>query len=178
LFFLGFPLWKVFFFGENMKVSKDKVVSMHYTLKNDAGEVIDSSEGKETLDFLQGHGNIIPGLESALDGAGKGDKIEVSVEPEEGYGLRMQDAIQEIPRSALQGIDEVTVGMQLQSQDQDGNAFVVTVTKQDDEKITVDANHPLAGETLHFSVSIEDIREAEAEELSHGHVHSAGGHSH
>ena len=98
-----------------MKVSKDKVVSMHYTLKNDAGEVIDSSDGKETLDFLQGHGNIIPGLESALEGASKGDKIDVSVEPEEGYGLRMQDAIQEIPRTALQGIEEVTIGMQLQS---------------------------------------------------------------
>ena len=121
---------------------------MHYTLKNDAGEVIDSSDGKETLDFLQGHGNIIPGLESALEGASKGDKMEVSVEPEEGYGLRMQDAIQEIPRTALQGIDEVTIGMQLQSQDQDGNPFVVTVTKQDDEKITVDANHPLAGKKL------------------------------
>ena len=161
-----------------MKVSKDKAVSMHYTLKNDAGEVIDSSEGKEPLDFLQGHGNIIPGLESALEGANKGDKIEISVEPEQGYGLKMQDAIQEIPRSALQGIDEVTIGMQLQSQDQDGNAFVVTVIEQDKEKITVDANHPLAGETLHFSVSIEDVRDAEAEELSHGHVHSAGGHSH
>ncbi|MDC0075138.1 peptidylprolyl isomerase [Candidatus Thioglobus sp.] len=161
-----------------MKVSKDKAVSMHYTLKNDGGEVIDSSEGKEPLDFLQGHGNIIPGLESALEGANKGDKIEVSVEPEQGYGLKMQDAIQEIPRSALQGIDEVIIGMQLQSQDQDGNAFVVTVIEQDKEKITVDANHPLAGETLHFSVTIEDVRDAEAEELSHGHVHSAGGHSH
>ena len=161
-----------------MKVSKDKVVSMHYTLKNDASEVIDSSDGKETLDFLQAHGNIIPCLESALEDASKVDKMDVSVEPEECYGLRMQDAIQEIPRTALQGIDEVTIGMQLQSQDQDGNPFVVTVTKQDDEKITVDANHPLAGEILHFTVSIEDVRDAEAEELSHGHVHSAGGHSH
>ena len=160
-----------------MKVSKDKAVSMHYTLKNDAGEVIDSSEGKEPLDFLQGHGNIIPGLESALEGTNKGDKIEVSVELEQGYGLKMQDAIQEIPRSALQGIDEVTIGMQLQSQDQDGNAFVVTVIEQDKEKITVDANHPLAGETLHFSVRIEDVSDAEAEEHSHGNVHSAGGHS-
>ena len=104
--------------------------------------------------------------------------MDVSVEPEQGYGLRMQDAIQEIPRTALQGIDEVKVGMQLQSQDQDGNAFIVTVTKLDDKKITVDANHPLAGETLHFSVSIENIRKAEDEELSHGHVHSPGGHSH
>ena len=90
----------------------------------------------------------------------------------------MDDAIQEIPRTALQGIDEVTIGMQLQSQDQDGNPFVVTVIKLDDEKITVDANHPLAGETLHFSVSIEDIRVALEEEVSHGHAHSPGGHSH
>ena len=215
-----------------MKVTKDKVVSMHYTLKNDAGDVIDSSEGKETMDFLQGHGNIIPGLETALEGSKKGDKVEVSIEPEQGYGLKMDDAIQEIPGTALQGIEEVTVGMQLQSQDQEGNPFVVTVisidsapspivtepsnsnssvststaTKTevstsgsetkvsttsvtdtsvitnvkvlDDKIITVDANHPLAGETLHFSVSIEDVRDALEEEVSHGHAHSAGGHSH
>ena len=161
-----------------MKVSKDKVVLMHYTLKNDKGEVIDSSDGKEPLAFLQGHGNIIPGLENALDGCKSGDKKEVSVEPEEGYGLKMDDAIQEIPSSALQGIDEVTVGMQLQSQDQDGNPFVVSVIKIEDDKITVDANHPLAGETLHFSVSIEEVRDAQEEELSHGHVHAPGGHSH
>ena len=84
-----------------MKVSKDKAVSMHYTLKNDAGDVIDSSDGKEPLDFLQGHGNIIPGLESALEGANKGDKIEVSVEPEQGYGLKMQDAIQAVSYTHL-----------------------------------------------------------------------------
>ena len=90
----------------------------------------------------------------------------------------MDDAIQEIPSSALQGIDEVTVGMQLQSQDQDGNPFVVSVIKIEDDKITVDANHPLAGETLHFSVSIEEVRDAHEEELSHGHDHAPGGHSH
>ena len=90
----------------------------------------------------------------------------------------MKDAIQEIPSSALKGIEEVTMGMQLQSQDQDGNPFVVTVVKIEDDKITVDANHPLAGETLHFSVSIEEIRDANKEELSHGHVHAPGGHSH
>ena len=161
-----------------MKVSKDKVVLMHYTLKNDKGEVVDSSDGQEPLAFLQGHGNIIPGLENALEGCKLGDKKEVSVEPEEGYGLRMDDAIQEIPSSALQGIEEVTIGMQLQSQDKDGNPFVVTVIKIEDDKITVDANHPLAGETLHFSVSIEEVRNAQKEELSHGHVHSVGGHSH
>ena len=164
--------------GANMKVGKDKVVLMHYTLKNDAGDVIDSSDGGDPLPFLQGHGNIIPGLESALEGSKVGDKLDVSIEPEEGYGLRMQDAIQEIPSSALQGVDEVKVGMQLQSQDKDGNAFLVSVTKIEDDKITVDGNHPLAGQTLHFSVSIESIRKAEAEELSHGHVHADGQHNH
>ena len=163
--------------GANMKVGKDKVVLMHYTLKNDAGDVIDSSDGADPLPFLQGHGNIIPGLESALEGSKVGDKLDVSIKPEEGYGERMKDAIQEIPSSALKGVDEVKVGMQLQSQDQDGNEFLVTVTKIEDDKITVDGNHPLAGETLHFSVSIESIRKAETEELSHGHVH-ADGHQH
>ena len=164
--------------GANMKVGKDKVVLMHYTLKNDAGDVIDSSDGADPLPFLQGHGNIIPGLESALEGSKVGDKLDVSIEPEEGYGLRMKDAIQEIPSSALKGVDEVKVGMQLQSQDKDGNAFLVSVTKIEDDKITVDGNHPLAGQTLHFSVSIESIRKAEAEELSHGHVHADGQHNH
>ncbi len=164
--------------GANMKVGKDKVVLMHYTLKNDAGDVIDSSEGGDPLPFLQGHGNIIPGLESALEGSKVGDKLDVSINPEEGYGERIQDAIQEIPSSALQGVDEVKVGMQLQSQDKDGNAFLVSVTKIEDDKITVDGNHPLAGQTLHFSVSIESIRKAEAEELSHGHVHADGQHNH
>ena len=161
-----------------MKVEKDKVVLMHYTLKNDAGDVIDSSDGGDPLPFLQGHGNIIPGLESALEGSKMGDKLDVSIKPEDGYGERMKNAIQEIPSSALQGIDEVKVGMQLQSQDQDGNAFLVTVTKVEDDKITVDGNHPLAGQILHFSVSIESIRKAETEELSHGHVHADGNHHH
>ena len=164
--------------GANMKVGKDKVVLMHYTLKNDAGDVIDSSDGADPLPFLQGHGNIIPGLESALEGSKVGDKLEVSIKPEEGYGVRMKDAIQEIPSSALKGVDEVKVGMQLQSEDKDGNAFLVSVTKIEDDKITVDGNHPLAGQTLHFSVSIESIRKAEAEELSHGHVHADGQHQH
>ena len=161
-----------------MKIGKDKVVLMHYTLKNDAGDVIDSSDGGDPLPFLQGHGNIIPGLESALEGSKPGDKLDVSIKPEEAYGERMKDAIQEIPKSALKGIDEIKVGMQLQSQDQDGNAFLVTVIKIEDDKITVDANHPLAGQTLHFSVSIESVRKAEAEELSHGHVHADGHHHH
>ena len=112
--------------GANMKVGKDKVVLMHYTLKNDAGDVIDSSDGADPLPFLQGHGNIIPGLESALEGSKVGDKLEVSIKPEEGYGVRMKDAIQEIPSSALKGVDEVKVGMQLQSQDKTAMRFLLT----------------------------------------------------
>jgi FKBP-type peptidyl-prolyl cis-trans isomerase SlyD len=123
------------------------------------------------LPFLQGHGNIIPGLESALEGTKVGDKLDVTVEPEEGYGLRLQEAIQEIPKTALKDVKDLALGMELQSQDKDGQTFIVKVTKIEDETITVDANHPLAGETLHFSVTIESVRKAESVEIDHGHVH-------
>ena len=155
-----------------MTVKKDKVVEMHYTLKNDAGDVIDSSQGKEPMPFLQGHGNIIPGLEKALEGMKVGETCDVSVEPEEGYGVHHAEGIQEIPKSALQGIDNLEIGMQLQSQDEQGNPFVVHVKEIKDDSIIIDANHPLAGETLHFNVSIENVRDASKEELEHGHVHS------
>lgn len=155
-----------------MTVKKDKVVEMHYTLKNDAGDVIDSSQGKDPMPFLQGHGNIIPGLEKALEGMKVGETCDVSVEPEHGYGVHHPEGIQEIPMSALQGIDNLEIGMQLQSQDEQGNPFVVHVKEIKDDSIIIDANHPLAGETLHFNVSIEAIRDASKEELEHGHVHS------
>lgn len=155
-----------------MTVKKDKVVEMHYTLKNDAGDVIDSSQGKDPMPFLQGHGNIIPGLEKALEGMKVGETCDVSVEPEQGYGAHHPEGIQEIPMSALQGIDNLEVGMQLQSQDEQGNPFVVHVKEIKDDSIIIDANHPLAGETLHFNVSIEAVRDASKEELEHGHVHS------
>ena len=155
-----------------MTVKKDKVVEMHYTLKNDAGEVIDSSKGQDPMPFIQGHGNIIPGLESALEGMKIGESCDVSVNPEDGYGEHHAEAIQEIPMSALQGNDNLEVGMELQSQDEQGNPFVVHVNSINEDTVTIDANHPLAGETLHFSVSIENVREATKDELEHGHVHS------
>ena len=155
-----------------MTVKKDKVVEMHYTLKNDAGDVIDSSKDKEPMPFIQGHGNIIPGLESALEGMKIGESCDVSVKPEEGYGAYNSEAVQEIQKSALQGIDNLEVGMQLQSQDEKGNPFIVHIKSINEDTVTIDANHPLAGETLHFSVSIENVREASKEELEHGHVHS------
>jgi FKBP-type peptidyl-prolyl cis-trans isomerase SlyD len=155
-----------------MTVTKGKVVEMHYTLKNDSGNVIDSSKEKEPMPFIQGFGNIIPGLESALEGMKTGDSCEVSVKPEDAYGVYHPEAIQDIPMKDLQGIDSLMVGMELQSQDEQGNPFIVCVKTINKETVTVDANHPLAGETLHFSVSIESIREASKDELAHGHVHS------
>jgi len=127
-----------------MTVKKDKVVEMHYTLKNDVGDVIDSSKGQEPMPFIQGRGNIVPGLESALEGMKIGESCDISVKPEDGYGVHHPEAIQEIPMSALQGIDNLEVGMQLQSQDEQGNPFVVHVKSINEDSVTIDANHPLA----------------------------------
>ena len=155
-----------------MIIKKDAVVEMHYTLKNDAGEIIDTSKGKEPMPFIQGHGHIIPGLEKALEGLKIGETCDVSIEPEDAYGDHHEEAIQEIPKEALQGIDKIEIGMELQSQDEQGNPFIVHVEKINEETVTINANHPLAGEILHFSVSIDNIREATKDELEHGHVHS------
>ncbi|CAC9654644.1 FKBP-type peptidyl-prolyl cis-trans isomerase [bacterium endosymbiont of Bathymodiolus sp. 5 South] len=158
-----------------MTVKKDKVVEMHYTLKNDVGDVLDSSKGQAPMPFLQGHGNIIPGLEKAVEGMKAGESCDVSVEPAEAYGDLHSEAIQEIPKEALQGIDNLVVGMELQSQDEQGNSLIVRVTAINKDSVTIDANHPLAGQTLSFSVSIESVRDATKEELEHGHIHAHGG---
>ena len=156
-----------------MTVKKDAVVEMHYTLKNDSGEVVDSSKGQDPMPFIQGRGNIIPGLEKALEGMKAGESCDVSVKPEDGYGVHHAEGIQEIPKEALQGIENIEIGMELQSQDEQGNPFIVRVEEIKDDVVIINANHPLAGQTLHFNVSIESVREATADELEHGHVHSA-----
>ena len=155
-----------------MTVKKDPVVEMHYTLTDDSGEIIDSSSGNEPMPFIQGHGNIIPGLESALDGMKVGDSCDVSVKPEDAYGVHHPEAIQDIPMESMKSVDNLEVGMELQSRDEQGNVFIVRVTEIKEETVTVDANHPLAGQTLHFNVSIESVRDATKDELEHGHVHS------
>lgn len=158
-------------------IKKDSVALIHYTLKNNAGEVLDSSSGADPLAYLHGHGNIIPGLESELEGKGVGDKLNASIKPADGYGEHDAEMIQEVPKEAFQGAPEITVGMQFQAQGPNG-AQMVTVTKVEGESVTVDGNHPLAGEQLNFDVEVMEIREASAEELSHGHVHGPGGHHH
>ncbi|MGE0114545.1 MAG: peptidylprolyl isomerase [Steroidobacteraceae bacterium] len=160
-----------------MQIAKNTAVQIHYTLKNDAGEVLDSSEGAEPLAYLQGHGNLIPGLEKALEGKQAGDAVNVSIPPEEGYGVRDEMLIQEVPRSAFEGIPDVEVGMQFHA-DSNHGPRTVTVTRVAGETITVDGNHPLADQTLHFAVQIVEVRAASKEELSHGHVHGPGGHHH
>ncbi|KAA0446160.1 MAG: peptidylprolyl isomerase [Candidatus Thioglobus sp.] len=156
-----------------MNIKKDKVVEMHYTLKNDASEVIDTSKGQEPMPFLYGHGNIVPGLEKVLKGMKVGESCDASVAAKDGYGEYHADGVQKIPMEALQGISDLKVGMELQSQDESGNAFVVVVKEIGKDTVTVDGNHPLAGQTLHFNVSIENVRDATKDELEHGHVHSA-----
>ncbi len=158
-------------------IAKDSVVLIHYTLKNNAGEVLDSSSGSDPLAYLHGHGNIIPGLESQLAGKAVGDKLVAKIAPADGYGEHDPQMIQEVPKEAFQGAPEITVGMQFQAQGPDG-AQMVTVTAVGDEAVTVDGNHPLAGEELNFDVEVVEIRAASAEELSHGHVHGPGGHHH
>ena len=160
-----------------MNIADEAVVSMHYTLKDDKGEVIDSSDGIEPLTFLQGAGNIIPGLEEALVGKKKGDKLKVSIPPEKGYGERDERLVQSIPKSQFQNADRMQVGMQFQIRSQ-GGPMVLTIVELKDSEVVVDGNSPLVGQTLHFDVEIMDVRAATEEEIAHGHVHGPGGHHH
>lgn len=153
-----------------MNITDKLVASIHYTLKNDAGDIMDTSEGEEPLSYLHGAQNIVPGLEKQLEGKSIGDKLSVIVSPEEGYGEYDANLIQELPRSMFDGVDNIEVGMEFHAQTQQGMQ-IVEVKKIEGDTITIDGNHPLAGHTLHFDVEITDIREASADELEHGHVH-------
>ena len=160
-----------------MQVAKDKVVSINYTLTDDQGTLLDSSKGREPLAYLHGAGNIIPGLEQALEGKSAGENLTVRVPPEEGYGERDDRLQQEVPREMFEGVDRVEPGMQYQARPPAGPQ-AETVRQVSDESVTVDANHPLAGVALNFEVDVVEVRDATDEELSHGHVHGPEGHAH
>lgn len=160
-----------------MTIENEKVVLMEYTLKNDNGDILDTSEGREPLAYMQGYKNIIPGLEKEMAGKKVGDKFKAVVQPEEGYGITNPALRQEVDRSVFQGVDEIEVGMQFQAQLENG-PIVMSVTNVDGDKISVDGNHPLADQVLTFDIEVVEVREASAEELEHGHVHGAGGHQH
>ena len=160
-----------------MQIVDNSVASFHYTLTNDAGEVLDSSDGREPLAYLHGAGNIVPGLEREMTGHVAGDKFIVDVDPEHGYGNYIDELVQVVPKGSFDGVADLAVGMQFQAQTEQG-AIAVVVTEIEGDEVTVDGNHPLAGEALHFAVEIVDVREASEEEKQHGHVHGAGGHHH
>lgn len=160
-----------------MAIGTDSVVTIHYTLKDDTGEVLDHSEPGEPLAYLHGHGNLISGLEKELSGKSAGDSLTVTVPAAEGYGEYDDNLVQSVPRRALRGIKDVKVGMRLHAQTAEGPR-AVTVTKVLGDMVTLDGNHPLAGKSLHFDVQIEAVRPASEEELSHGHVHGPDGHHH
>ncbi len=156
-----------------MQITKHKVASIHYTLTDNDGKILDSSSGREPLTYIQGIGNLIPGMEEGLEGKSKGEKLSLKISPEKGYGVKDEALTQRVPRTAFGG-QEVEVGMQFQT----NQGGVVTVTHVGLSEITVDANHPLAGVELNFAVEIMDIRFATEDEIAHGHVHGPGGHHH
>tara|TARA_B100001146_G_C15997354_1_gene355219 strand:- start:79 stop:564 length:486 start_codon:yes stop_codon:yes gene_type:complete len=161
-----------------MRISEQKVVTMNYEVADDQGQLIDRSEEGGPLAYIHGNGQLIPGLETALEGRGKGDKIAVDVPPEQGYGERDEEGVQIVARNQFDDSVEIEVGMQFEAQDDDEGHQIVTVAAVDGENITLDTNHPLAGKNLRFKVEILDVRDASTEELSHGHVHGPGGHDH
>lgn len=162
-----------------MKITKNKVALIHYTLKDDNGSVLDSSEGKDPLAYIQGIGNLIPGLEEKLEGKVSGDRIETSISPEKGYGLRSEENVHVVSLASFQpdGEEQLQVGMQVRVETNQGVALA-DVAKIEGENVTLDLNHPLAGETLHFNVEVMDVRDATKEELDHGHAHGPGGYHH
>ncbi len=160
-----------------MQIEANSVVTLHYTLKDNDGKVIDQSDDGSFL-YLHGAMNIIPGLEKALAGKVAGDTFEVSVSPEEGYGVKEAERIQEVPKEMFEGSEEIVVGTQFHAQSPDGQAVVVTVVEVKDEVVVIDGNHALAGVDLNFDVKVMDVREASEEEISHGHVHGEHGHQH
>ncbi len=160
-----------------MQIANETAVWLQYTLRNDAGEVLDASENNEPLVYIHGQGDIVPGLEKALEGKGAGTKFSIIVSPEEGYGVRSDNKVQSVPRSAFEDDAEIEPGTQFQAEGPDG-VSIVTVMEVSGDEVKIDANHPLAGENLHFEIEVVKVRAATAEELEHGHVHEGGHHHH
>ena len=158
-------------------IEDDKVVLIHYILRDDDGQVLDQSAPNQPLAYLHGHSNIVPGLEAALAGHTTGDAIDVAVPPDQGYGERQGPGPQAVPRKELgPEADNLRAGMPLRMRGQNGEIIVLWVTEAKGARVWLDINHPLAGQTLHFSVTVGDIRDATAEEVAHGHAHGPGGH--
>lgn len=148
-----------------MKVSPNKMVVMDYTLRLGSGEVVDSSEDRRPLEFIFGAGDLIPGLERELEGLEEGNEKEVTVSPQDGYGERDPAMVTAVPANKFPQEIELTIGTVLYAKGPDGGDIPITVVNIEDDSVTVDLNHPLAGENLHFTVAVRSVRDATAEEL-------------
>jgi FKBP-type peptidyl-prolyl cis-trans isomerase SlyD len=158
-------------------IKANTVVTLSYILRDDDGELIDQSQDGSPLLYLHGARNIVPGLEEQLEGVAEGESITATVSPEKGYGPRIGEA-REVPRNLFPADAELAAGMQVIAHDDEGRQIPFFITGITEETITVDPNHPLAGETLHFEVTVESARDASDEEIEHGHPHGPGGHHH
>ena len=160
-----------------MQIAKNKVVSIDYTLTNAQGEVLDKSSAGSPLHYIQGQGQLIPGLERLLEGKSAGYAIKANIPAKEAYGDRDEELLQNIPRKNLAKISDLRVGMELEAESEEG-LKVITVVGIEKDHVVVDGNHPLAGMDLTFDVTVVGVRDATADELGHGHVHGPGGHHH
>jgi len=160
-----------------MTIAKDHVVEIDYTLTNEAGDVLDSSSGGQPLAYLHGYKNIVVGLENDLVGKAVGDNFKSVVKPEEGYGEVNDKLVTDVPKEELASIPDLKEGISIQAQSSQGTQ-IFKVVKIGDDKITLDGNHPLAGQTLYFDITVKSVRTATADEMSHGHAHGPGGHNH
>ena len=161
-----------------MTIENEKVVTVHYHLTNAAGQVIESSRGRDPLTYLHGAGTLLASVERALTGLDVGATTTVELAPAEAYGEYDATKMDTLPRSAFARVPNLAVGMRLEGQDVNGRTFTVRVLELREDTVVIDANHPLAGETLTFAIEVLAIREATADELTHGHVHEDGGHAH
>ncbi|MBO2587620.1 peptidylprolyl isomerase [Shewanella algae] len=157
-----------------MQITQHSAVTIHYRLTDAKGQLIESSFEADPMVYLHGMENLIPGLEKALEGKGKGDTLEVTIEAEEAYGPYHDGLRQEVPLEAFGDIQDIVPGMRFIAETEMGQR-PVQVTEVLDNSVIVDGNHPLAGQSLTFNVEVMDVREATAEEVAHGHIHAHGG---
>lgn len=161
-----------------MTIAENKVVSIHYRLVDaESGDLLESSKDSSPMAYLHGANNLIPGLENALKGKNVGDEFDVTIAPEHAYGPHHESGIQTVPLEALKDLEKIEVGVVLTANTENGPANLQIIEVGETE-VTVDANHPLAGRTLIFNVSVEALRDATAEEIEHGHAHGPEGHQH
>lgn len=161
-----------------MAIGQNKVITMNYTLKDNDGNIIQTTENKEPFSFLTGNRQILPKLETEIDGMIIGSKKNVKIPANEAYGEYSEQAIQQVNKNNFPGNVDLKVGMEFVANSPEGNQMPFIITDIKDEEVTIDFNHPLAGVDLEFDIELIDVRDATVEELQHGHVHGAGGHNH